>query len=57
MLEHLGYPKQAKILNNAVEEQIHEGSRTPDLVPFLGGPAATTEAVGEELLKRVQMRL
>jgi 3-isopropylmalate dehydrogenase len=57
MLEHLGFPKQAKILNDAVEKQIHEGARTPDLVPFLGGPAATTEAVGEELLKRVQSSL
>jgi len=57
MLEHIGYPKEAAILNLAVEEQIREGSRTPDLVPFLGGPAATTEAVGEELFERVQTRL
>ncbi|HEX4384700.1 MAG TPA: isocitrate/isopropylmalate dehydrogenase family protein [Myxococcales bacterium] len=57
MLEHLGFPKQAKILNDAVEMQIREGARTPDLVPFLGAPASTTEAVGEELLRRVQSSL
>lgn len=57
MLEHLGHPQQAKILNDCVEGQIREGARTPDLVPYLGGPAATTEQVGEELFKRVQSRL
>jgi hypothetical protein len=40
-------------LNRAVEEQVREGAHTPDLVPLLGGPAATTEQVGAELLARV----
>jgi 3-isopropylmalate dehydrogenase len=57
LLEHLGHEKQAKLLNDCVEAQIREGARTPDLVPYLGGPAATTEQVGDELLKRVQSRL
>ncbi|HEY2030370.1 MAG TPA: isocitrate/isopropylmalate dehydrogenase family protein [Myxococcales bacterium] len=57
MLEHLGHLEQAKVLNTSVEAQIREGARTPDLVPYLGGPAATTEQVGEELLKRVQSAL
>ena len=39
-------------LRSAVEAQIREGAHTPDLVPLLGGPAATTEQVGEELYKR-----
>ncbi len=51
MLEHLGHADAAARLQRAVEEQIRSGSRTPDLVPMLGGPAATTEQVGEELLK------
>jgi len=50
MLEHLGHPREAALLESAVEQQIERGARTPDLVPFLGGPAATTEQVGEELL-------
>ncbi|HYS08499.1 MAG TPA: 3-isopropylmalate dehydrogenase [Myxococcales bacterium] len=54
MLEHLGHPREAQILSRAVEEQVREGARTPDLEPFLGGPAATTEQVGNELLARVQ---
>jgi 3-isopropylmalate dehydrogenase len=53
MLEHLGYPKEAELLNRAVEEQVREGAHTPDLVQLLGGPAATTEQVGAELLARV----
>ena len=54
MLEHLGHAREAQILSRAVEEQVREGARTPDLEPFLGGPAATTEQVGNELLARVQ---
>jgi 3-isopropylmalate dehydrogenase len=50
MLEHLGHAREAERLQRAVEQQIHQGARTPDLVPFLGGPAATTEQVGAELL-------
>jgi isocitrate/isopropylmalate dehydrogenase len=53
MLEHLGHPKEAAVLNQAVEAQVREGARTADLVPLLGGPASTTEQVGDELLRRV----
>jgi 3-isopropylmalate dehydrogenase len=53
MLEHLGFAKEAQLVNRAVEEQIREGAHTPDLVPLLGGPAATTEQVGAELLGRL----
>jgi len=42
------------LLTRAVEAQVREGARTPDLVPMLGGPASTTEQVGNELLARVQ---
>jgi 3-isopropylmalate dehydrogenase len=53
MLEHLGHGREAQILNRAVEDQVREGAHTPDLVPLLGGPAATTEQVAAELLARV----
>ena len=54
MLEHLGHADEAKLLNKVVEEQVREGARTPDLVPLLGGPAASTEQVGGELLERLK---
>ncbi len=54
MLEHLGHARQAQLLTRAVEAQVSEGARTPDLVPMLGGPASSTEQVGNELLARVQ---
>jgi len=54
MLEHLGFPREAQKLNQAVEHQIREGARTPDLVPLLGGPASTTEQVASELLDRLK---
>ena len=57
MLEHLGYPREAQLLTHAVEEQIREGARTPDLVPLLGGPASTTAQVGAELLGRLDRLL
>src|SRR6202022_2743775 len=41
MLEHLGHARQAQLLTRAVEAQVSEGARTPDLVPILGGPAST----------------
>jgi len=53
MLEHLGHRREAQRLTRAVEEQVRSGARTPDLVPFLGPPASTTEQVGDELLARV----
>src|SRR5437762_514866 len=53
MLEHLGYAGEAQSLTRAVEEQIRAGAHTPDLVPLLGGPAATTDQVGSELLARL----
>ena len=53
MLEHLGHAREARILEQAVEEQVREGAHTPDLVPLLGGPAATTAQVGQELLGRL----
>ncbi len=54
MLEHLGHGAAARELNAAVEAQVREGAHTPDLVTQLGGPAATTEQVGQELLARLQ---
>src|SRR5438128_1558574 len=53
MLEHLGHPREAERLTRAVEAQVRDGARTPDLVPLLGGPASTTAEVGEELLARL----
>ena len=53
MLEHLGHRREAQRLSHGVEEQVRSGARTPDLVPLLGGPASTTEQVGNELLARV----
>jgi 3-isopropylmalate dehydrogenase len=54
MLEHLGYAREAQVLNRAVEEQVREGAHTPDLVGLLGGAASTTEQVAGELLGRVE---
>src|SRR6267154_5729224 len=54
MLEHLGHRPEAQRLSRAVEEQVRSGARTPDLVPLLGGPASTTEQVGNELLARIE---
>jgi 3-isopropylmalate dehydrogenase len=53
MLEHLGHGSEARILEQAVEEQVREGAHTPDLVPLLGGKAASTAEVGQELLGRL----
>jgi 3-isopropylmalate dehydrogenase len=53
MLEHLGHAAAARELKAAVEAQVREGARTPDLVAQLGGPASTTEEVGAELLARL----
>jgi 3-isopropylmalate dehydrogenase len=57
MLEHLGHARESRLLTRAVEEQVREGARTPDLVPLLGGPASTTEQVGNELLGRISAAL
>ena len=57
MLEHLGHSAEARLVEKAVRLQIAEGAHTPDLVPALGGPAATTDAVGGELLARVEKLL
>jgi 3-isopropylmalate dehydrogenase len=54
MLEHLGFAREAQIVQNAVRDQIEHGAHTPDLVPLLGGPAATTGQVTAELLTRVE---
>jgi 3-isopropylmalate dehydrogenase len=54
LLEHLGHAREAQRLTRAVEAQVREGAHTPDLVPLLGGPAATTEQVGSELLARLK---
>src|SRR5437660_7005463 len=56
MLEHLGYTREAGLVQSAVEEQVREGARTPDLVPLLGGPASSTETVAAELLERLTVR-
>jgi 3-isopropylmalate dehydrogenase len=57
MLEHLGRSAEARLLEEAVRMQVAEGAHTPDLVPALGGPAASTDAVGAELLARVEKLL
>ena len=57
MLEHLGYTREAGLVQSAVEEQVREGARTPDLVPLLGGPASSTETVAAELLDRLTARI
>jgi 3-isopropylmalate dehydrogenase len=57
MLEHLGHEEEARLLEEAVRFQVVEGAHTPDLVPALGGPAASTDAVGAELLARVEKLL
>src|SRR6267154_5186552 len=54
MLEHLGHAREAQRLTRAVEAQVREGAHTPDLVPQLGGTAATTDQVGSELLARLE---
>src|ERR1700674_3686666 len=41
MLEHLGCAREAQIVQDALRAQIEHGAHTPDLVPLLGGPAAT----------------
>jgi 3-isopropylmalate dehydrogenase len=57
LLEHLGHRAEAALLERCVIEQVQAGAHTPDLVPFLGGPAATTGEVGAELLERVDKAL
>jgi len=54
MLEHLGHAQEAQRLTRAVEAQVREGAHTPDLVPLLGGAAATTDQVGSELMARLE---
>jgi 3-isopropylmalate dehydrogenase len=54
LLEHLGHAAEARIVEEAVVEQVQQGAHTPDLVPALGGAAATTQQVGQELLARVE---
>ena len=54
LLQHLGHAAEAKMLEEAVRLQVAEGAHTPDLVPALGGKAATTEQVGAELLARLE---
>ncbi len=55
MLEHLGHAAEARLVEDAVREQVAQGAHTPDLVPMLGGPASTTEQVGNELLARIEV--
>jgi 3-isopropylmalate dehydrogenase len=57
MLEHLGHSAEARTVEEAVRLQVAEGAHTPDLVPALGGSAATTDVVGAELLTRVEKLL
>jgi 3-isopropylmalate dehydrogenase len=57
MLEHLGHSAEARLVEEAVRLQVGEGAHTPDLVPALGGPAATTDAVGAELVARAEKLL
>ncbi|WP_456434623.1 isocitrate/isopropylmalate dehydrogenase family protein [Methanopyrus sp.] len=48
MLDYLGYGEEARAIERAVEEVLHEGVRTPDL-----GGSETTEGVAEAIAKRV----
>ena len=57
LLEHLGRDAEARLVEEAVRLQVKEGAHTPDLVPALGAPAASTDAVGAELLARVEKLL
>src|SRR5207248_9064797 len=54
MLRHLGFDAEADLVEEAARLQVVEGAHTPDLVPALGGPAASTEEVAAELLARVE---
>ena len=49
----LYYAAKMRLPEDFTEDQIRNGARTPDLVPFLGGPASTTDQVGSELLARL----
>jgi 3-isopropylmalate dehydrogenase len=57
LLRHLGHAQEAALLEECVTAQVQAGAHTPDLVAALGGPAATTQQVGDELLARVQKAL
>jgi 3-isopropylmalate dehydrogenase len=57
MLDHLGHGVEARLLEEAVQQQVAEGAHTPDLVAALGAPAASTDQVGAELLERVEKLL
>jgi len=57
MLDHLGHAAEARVIEEAVRQQVAEGAHTPDLAPALGGPASTTDQVGAELLERVEKLL
>ena len=54
MLEHLGHAAEARLVEEAVRQQVSEGAHTPDLVGALGGPAASTDQVGNELQARLE---
>ena len=54
MLEHLGHAAEARLVEEAVRQQVAEGAHTPDLVPALGEPAASTDQVGDELQARLE---
>src|SRR3954471_1898268 len=54
LLRHLGDDAEADLVEEAVRLQVVEGAHTPDLVPALGGTAASTEQVAAELLERVE---
>jgi 3-isopropylmalate dehydrogenase len=54
MLEHLGHPEAAKVLEAAVIEQVQQGAVTADLAAQLGRLPGTTEQVGAEVLARVE---
>jgi 3-isopropylmalate dehydrogenase len=54
MLRHLGLDAEGNLVEEAVRLQVVEGAHTADLVPALGGPAASTAQVGAELLARLE---
>ena len=54
MLRHLGFDAEGDLVEEAVRLQVVDGAHTPDLVPALGGSAASTEEVAAQLLERLE---
>jgi isocitrate/isopropylmalate dehydrogenase len=54
LLEHLGHAAEARLVEQAVMDQVQHGAHTQDLTTALGGSAASTQQVGVELLARLE---